>query len=145
MGDASAAASVVLEGDLLELSQLVDPTEILAVGSESYVDNTQTWDTARDKKPKLVLRPRSIASLSGIVAYLSTKDLDYKVRGHGFGSASATDVLISMSAFDDFEFNKEEEYVILGAGGKWKGYYDRMEEVAPGWTSMFDTQSHYQH
>lgn len=136
MGDASEPVSTVLKGDLLELAQLVDPAEILAIGSENYIENTQTWDTARDKKPRLVFRPKSIASLSGIVAYLSTKDLDYKVRGHGYGSASATDVLISMSAFDDFEFNKDEEYVILGSGGNWKGYYDRMEAAAPDWTSM---------
>ncbi|KAK5106680.1 hypothetical protein LTS08_000801 [Lithohypha guttulata] len=134
MGDASDLAQQVLSGDLLELVQLVDPSEVIAATHADYISNTQAWSTSRDKKPRLVLRPKSVASLSGIVAFLSKRDLDYKVRSQGFGSASATDVLISLSAFDDFEFNKEEEYVILGAGGSWAGYYDRMDAVAPDWT-----------
>lgn len=136
MGDASEVAQQVLSGDLLELVQLVDSSEVIAATSADYVSNTQGWSTSRDKKPRLVLRPKSVASLSGIVAFLSKRDLDYKVRSQGFGSASATDVLISLSAFDDFEFNKDEEYVMLGAGGSWAGYYDRMEAVAPDWTSL---------
>ena len=136
MGDASETSSPELTGQLLELSQLLDPSEVLHVSAKDYISNTQTWSTAKDKKPRLVLRPTTSDSLSRIVKYLHNTDLNYKVRAQGFGSASATDVLISLSAFDDFEFNKEGKHVILGSGGTWRGYYDRMEAVAPDWTSI---------
>ena len=136
MGSVSEASQFELKGQLLELSQLVDPAEVLTSSSPNYISNTQTWSTAKDKKPRLVLRPTTIESLSKIISYLQNTNLNYAVRSQGFGSASAKDVLISLSAFNDFEFNKEEEFVILGAGGNWRGYYDRMEAVAPDWTSM---------
>ena len=141
MSNATETTQRELTGQILELSQLVDPTEVLAASSTDYLANTQTWSTAKDKKPRLVLRPTTTESLSKIVAYLHKTDLNYKVRSQGFGSASATDVLISLSAFNDFEFNKETESVILGAGGTWRGYYDRMEAIAPDWTSMFSLVS----
>lgn len=134
MGDVSESSQRELTGQLLELSQLVDPSEVLAASSVDYIANTQTWSTAKDKKPRLVLRPTTTESLTKIVKYLHNTNLDYKVRSRGFGSASATDVLISLTAFDDFEFNKEGEYVILGAGGTWRGYYDRMEAATQDWT-----------
>lgn len=135
MGDASEPSQQELKGQLLELSQLVEPSEVLHVSAKDYISNTQTWSTAKDKKPRLVLRPTTIECLSRVVKYLHSTELNYKVRSQGFGSASATDVLISLSAFNDFKFHKEEEYVILGAGGNWRGYYDRMEAAALDWSS----------
>ena len=117
------------------LTHLLDASEIISPSSPEYLANTQTWSPSKDKHPKFVLRPSTLESLSKVVAYLSDSDLHYKARSQGFGSASAADVLISLSAFDNFEFNEEEEYVMLGAGGSWKGYYDRMQDVAPGWSS----------
>lgn len=129
-------AEHVLDEPLLELSKLVSSEEILAINSPNYLSNIQPWSTGKDKQPKLVLRPRSIDSLSKIVTFLSDTNLDYAVRTSGFGSASASDVLISLSALDDFEFDLEGEYVLLGAGSTWKAYYDKMAEVAPEWSGM---------
>lgn len=137
MGDASDTAQRVLTGDLLELSKLVNPAEIVEVSSPEYIAHTQPWSASKDRKPRLVLRPTSIASLSGIVSFLSDKELDYKVRCQGFGSSSATDVVISLAAFDNFEINREGEYVLLGAGGSWSTYYENMHAVAPDWTSKW--------
>lgn len=136
MGDSTDTTEQLLDGELLELSQLVEQSEILQISSPDYLENTQTWSVSKDKKPRLVLRPISIESLSRIVTYLSHKDLDYRVRSQGYGSSSATDVLISLSAFNDFEFNREDESVLLGSGGNWEGYYERMHAVAPDWTSQ---------
>ena len=61
----------------------------------------------------------------------------------GFGNASASDVVLSLSAFDDCSFHNDtpgDEHVILGAGGAWRGYYERMEKVAPKWTSKSSLQ-----
>lgn len=65
------------------------------------------------------------------MAYLSTTDLDIGVRSSGYGSASARDVLISMSAFDEFEFDKDKEILTIGAGQPWRDYYEKMEKIAP--------------
>lgn len=134
MGDASKSKST-LTGKLLELSELVDPSEILTAADANYIANTQPWSTGQDKDPRLVLRPANVESLSKIVQFLSETDLDYQVRSQGYGSASARDVLISLSAFNNFEFNKEGEYVLLGSGSTWRHYYDHMQAVAPDWTS----------
>ncbi len=119
-----------------QLSSLLSPAEIISPSSPDYVANTETWSSAKDKHPRIVLRPTTIESLSKVIKYLSETDLEYKVRSQGYGSASASDVLISLSAFDDFEFHEKDEYVLLGAGANWGSYYDRMHTVAPGWSGM---------
>jgi len=69
--------------------------------------------------------------LSHILAYLSKTSLDFAVRSQGFGSSSAKDVLISMTAFNGFEFDRENKVVTVGAGQTWESYYIKMEEMAP--------------
>lgn len=133
---ATTAADIVheeLTGDLLKLCHLVESSEIIAAKSPEYINNTEPWSSVKDKHPRLVLRPKTLNSLSQVVKFLSTTTLEYKVRSGGYGSSSATDVLISLSSFDDFESNEDEKYVILGAGGSWRSYYQRMEKVAPSW------------
>lgn len=38
---------------------------------------------------------------------------------------------MSMTAFDQFDFNREKEQLILGAGQTWEDYYRKIEETAP--------------
>lgn len=60
----------------------------------------------------------------------------------GAGSSSAKDVLISTRALTDFEFDRESEVVIIGAGCLWSEYYDKMQNVAPEYSGkgMLDLQ-----
>lgn len=39
-----------------------------------------------------------------------------------------------MTAFDHFEFDRQNELVIVGAGQTWGEYYKKMEEVAPDYS-----------
>lgn len=48
------------------------------------------------------------------------------------GSSSASDVLISLSAFDKFEYNAEDQTVVIGAGQTWGEVDRKVEENAPG-------------
>jgi FAD/FMN-containing dehydrogenase len=98
------------------LTSLLSPTEVISRTSPLYITESQPWAVQRDLKPTLLIRPQSLESLSKAIAYLSTTELDFKVRSQGFGNASAKDVLISLSAFDGFEFDRENEVVTLGAG-----------------------------
>jgi FAD/FMN-containing dehydrogenase len=137
MGDASTPSKDAL---LKELKTLVSPDEILTSDSPVWKTNTETWSAAHYLNPKLVLRPTSVESLSRIVAFVGKTDLDFKVRSQGYGNASAKDVLISLTAFDQFEWDEKNKVVTLGPGMPWAKYYDEMPKVAPGWTSRY-TQS----
>lgn len=119
------------------LTSLVSAAEIISPTSDQYLSKTSTWAAQKNKHPSLVIQPTSTESLSKVIAYLSTTDLDIAVRGSGYGSASARDVLISMSAFDEFEFDKDKEILTIGAGQPWRDYYQKMEKVAPDYQGTF--------
>ncbi|KIW63905.1 hypothetical protein PV04_08871 [Phialophora macrospora] len=113
------------------LLSLLSDSEIILPPSDLYNAETSTWAAQKNLHPRLVLRPSSTESLSKVIAYLSTTDLDISIRGSGYGSASAKDVVVSMAAFDDFEFDREDEVLKIGAGLRWRDYYEKMERVAP--------------
>jgi len=119
------------DGELVHLKSLLSESEVISPSSALYKSETSTWAAQKNLHPHLVVRPSSIESLAKVLAFLSTTNLDMAIRSSGFGSASAKDVLISMAAFDDFEFDKEDEVVTLGAGQLWRDYYAKMERVAP--------------
>lgn len=122
---------------LTHLRTLVPDSAYILPSSSSYASESEVWSVHRQEHPRLVLRPTDVETLSAVVRYLSTTDLDYNVRSRGYGSASARDVLISMTAFDGFEYDGTKEVVTLGAGANWGSLYKRLEEVAPKKMSMF--------
>lgn len=117
------------EKDFAQLKSLVSADEIIEQGTPEYVDETTTWSTAKNQHPKLLIRPNSVDHLSKVVAFLNNSDLDFAVRSLGFGNASAKDVLVSLKAFDDFEWDEEKKVVTLGVGQTWVDYYRKMEKV----------------
>lgn len=121
---------------LAHLKLLVDLEEIIEPSSPSYRAESLTWAAQKNLQPRLVIRPKSLKSLSDTLAYLSTTPLDFAVRSQGFGSSSAKDVLISMTAFDEFKFDRENEVVVVGAGQTWEDYYKKMEAVAPDYAGI---------
>ncbi|OAP57207.1 hypothetical protein AYL99_07945 [Fonsecaea erecta] len=126
------ADSVLLLEQLDHLRSLLSPAEIIEPSSAAlYESHTSTWAAQKNFHPRLVVRPRSTQSLSEVLRYLSTSDLDMAVRSSGYGSASARDVVVSMECFDEFDFDAEKQIVTLGAGQLWRDYYDKMDRVAP--------------
>lgn len=112
--------------------------EIIEPDSPEYTKESQVWAAHKNKHPKIVARPKSIESLSKLLKVLNETDVPFDVRCGGCGSASSSGVLISMSAFDGFEFNKEEETVIVGAGQLWRHVDAKVEEFAPGYSGAHD-------
>jgi len=120
-------------------SSFLDADEIIEPSSPNYYKETQVWSAHKNLYPKLVVRPKTIESLSSILKTLNETDIEFVVRGGGCGSASTRGVLISMSAFDSFEFNKEDETVTIGAGQLWRDVDRKVEEYAPGYSGKSKT------
>jgi FAD/FMN-containing dehydrogenase len=122
---------------LEHLRSLVRPDEYIPPSSPLYAVESSTWSLAKQRHPRLVIRPSTVESLASCIKYLASTELHWKVRSQGFGSSSANDVLVSLTAFDQFSFQQEDDQkgiVILGAGQCWGDYYRKMEETAPGWS-----------
>ena len=121
---------------LLHIKSLLSPEEVIEPSSPSYRSESIPWAAQKDLHPRLVIRPTTVESLSTALAFLSKSSLEFGVRSQGFGSSSAKDVLISMTAFDRFEFDRENKVVTVGAGQTWEEYYKKMEEVAPEYNGI---------
>jgi FAD/FMN-containing dehydrogenase len=123
--------------EFAKLKSLVSSEEIIEQGTPEYEDETLTWSSAKNQHPKLLIRPKSLEHLSKVIAFLNNSDLDFVVRSLGFGSASAKDVLVSLKAFDDFEWDEEKKVVTLGVGQTWVNFYRKMEKVTPDYAGKY--------
>jgi FAD/FMN-containing dehydrogenase len=123
-----------IEHEIEKLKSLLSAPELITPDQPSYHSKSQVWCAQKDLHPKLVIEPSSPESLAQCLQFLSQSSLHFDVRTSGTGSATAKDVLISMAAFKEFEFDREKEEVVLGAGCLWSEYYKWMEEVAPEFT-----------
>ncbi|RDW63189.1 FAD-binding oxidoreductase [Aspergillus mulundensis] len=122
-----------LAADPLTILHDLHASELILPDSPSYQSSIQTWAVQKQQHPRLVVRPASLTSLSKLIAHLYTTDLDFAIYGQGFSSASARDVVVNMSAFDDFYFDPAAETVTLGAGQTWGDIYGKLRKVAPGY------------
>ncbi|CAG8932443.1 unnamed protein product [Penicillium salamii] len=113
------------------LCSLLQAAEIITPDSSDYTESSQTLAAQKYSNPGLVIRPTSTDSLGKALAYLYTTNLDFSIYGHGFSSASAKDVLINTSAFDNFHFETHSETVTIGAGQPWAEVYRKLSQVAP--------------
>lgn len=107
-------------------------SEIIFPASPLYERESCTWAAQKDLKPKIIARPSTVSSLAALLSFLTHSNLDWAVRCTGVGSSSASDVLISVSAFDKFEYNAEDQTVVIGAGQTWGEVDRKVEENAPG-------------
>lgn len=116
------------------IKSLVNADEAITPTSPNYAEESSVWSASKNKHPALIVRPKSVESLAKVVKALSTTDLEIGIRSEGFGSGSSKDVLISMTGFDHFDFDREKEIVTLGTGQTWQDYYKKMEKVDPDYT-----------
>lgn len=121
-----------------QIRAVLTPSEIIEPSSPNYALESQVWSAHKNQHPQLVARPQSIETLSKLIKMLNDTGIEFDVRCGGCGSASSRGVLISMSAFDDFSFNKEEEIVTVGAGQLWRHVDAKVEEFAPGYSGRLE-------
>ncbi|PGH08332.1 cysteine desulfurase, mitochondrial [Helicocarpus griseus UAMH5409] len=122
--------------DKAALQSFLSKEEILEPTSDRYAAETIAWSLYKNPKPQLVLVPKNLYSLASTVRYLYESDLDFAVRSGGNNSAGATDVELSMRAWDFFEFDQENETVVIGPGQTWADVDRKLEQVAPGYTVL---------
>lgn len=122
--------------DLDTINTILSPSELIDISTDQYKSESQTWQVHRNLHPKVLARPGSVETLAALIAFLAASDLDWAVRCQGIGDASAKDVLISLMAFDGFEFDAQSESIVIGAGMSWGEVEKRLEEQAPGYQGM---------
>ncbi|KAK4975653.1 hypothetical protein LTR66_010924 [Elasticomyces elasticus] len=120
----------------IEIQRMLDPSEIFDQSSPNYQRETHCWAAQKDQHPAIVLRPKSLPALQSVLRYLYASDLDFAVRSGGVGSSSARDVVLSMGAFDGFDFDRERATVVLGAGQLWGDVDRKMAALAPGYATV---------
>ncbi|KAH9895437.1 hypothetical protein F4778DRAFT_272429 [Xylariomycetidae sp. FL2044] len=117
------------------LLNLLDPKAIITPSdSSAYKLHAEPYAIQKDLHPAVVLVPDSAASLSMIVGFLYMTNLDFNVRGGGFKSPSARDVIISMKKFDTFEYDSERKLATVGVGAIWAEVAENMARVDPEYT-----------
>ncbi|KAK5230537.1 hypothetical protein LTR47_007391 [Exophiala xenobiotica] len=121
---------------LEDIKILLSPEEIVLPESPEYDDQSRTWAAQWNKKPRLVVKPKDVGTLSTLMQHLDKSDLDISVRCTGIGNASAKDVLVSLSAFKSFSFSREDETITFGAGHDWGEIDRKVEEQAPGYAAV---------
>lgn len=115
-----------------EIEKMISQEEIIDSHSPGYAKESRAWAVQMDLQPDLVLRPTSLSSLQKVVKYLCASDLDFGVRSGGVGSSSGRNIVLSLSAFDQFEFDAVDETVIVGAGQTWGDLDRKIGKQAPG-------------
>jgi hypothetical protein len=71
--------------DLLSLEEVITPS------SELYIELTRTWAAQKNLKPRLVVGPKDLTSLSRVIAYLGTSDLETQTGNSHFSSMTPTE------------------------------------------------------
>ena len=128
-----------------QIRTVLNADERIEPGDPQYVKESQVWAAHKNLHPQLVARPKSIETLSTLLKTLNGTDVESNVRGGGCGSASSRGVLISMSAFDNFSFDKDEETVTVGAGQLWRHVDQKVEKHAPGYSGAFSVHRCFKH
>jgi FAD/FMN-containing dehydrogenase len=126
----------IAAAQLSEVRKLLSKGEIIEPSSPQYAQETRVWAYQKQQNPSLVVRPTSLSSLQTIVRYLSESALDFSIRSSGAGSSSAKDVVVSLNAFNEVVFNRDDETVLVGAGQIWGDVDRKLAEQAPDYVGM---------
>lgn len=101
----------------------------------TYRNLTACWAAQLNVLPQAVVAPPDVKSLAKTVQYLyNHTELDFTIRGHGYCSLPAKDILISMHKLDGFTYDPHTQTITVGAGQTWRTVYEMVDKVAPNYT-----------
>ena len=116
---------------LAPLIQQLRPELVITESDSQYALHSETYAAQKNLHPAVVFAPDTVEALSIIVRFLYKSDLDFSIRGRGFKSPSAHDVLISMMKFDKLEYDFSNKLATVGVGQNWAQVAKFMEETDP--------------
>lgn len=111
-----------LENILTELEPLtsqLDPRDVITKSHPDYDLHVTTFSTKMDLRPPVVFVPSETETLAKIIGFLYKSKLDFHVRGQGYGSPSAHDVIVSLLRFTSFEYDATRKLATIGTGATW--------------------------
>lgn len=111
------------------------PKMVITPGDPSYALHAEPYAIQKDLHPSVVFIPDSTTTLASIVSFLYKTKLDFNIRGHGFKSPSARDVIISMIGFNGFGYDSALKVATIGVGATWIEVAKYMEKVDPEYSS----------
>ncbi|KAK1634119.1 FAD binding domain-containing protein [Colletotrichum phormii] len=116
---------------LQPLTQTLSQESVITPDDPSYKLHSEPFAIQKQLNPSMVLVPSTIEELSSIVRFLYSSSLDFAIRGHGFKSPSAKDVIISMLNFKSLEYDSTRKIATVGASATWEEVVGFMEQVEP--------------
>ncbi|KAI9146828.1 hypothetical protein HJFPF1_13396 [Paramyrothecium foliicola] len=117
--------------ELQPLISHLSPDELITASHNDYAHHTLPFSVKADLQPAVVLIPTRSESLAKIIHFLYRSDLDFEIRGHGYRSASARDVLISLMGFNSFIYDSVEKSATVGVGLTWLEVARKMRDTDP--------------
>ncbi|KAM5377878.1 hypothetical protein ACJZ2D_004782 [Fusarium nematophilum] len=120
--------------ELEPLTSQLDPGEVITESHQDYGLHVMPFSSKKDLRPSVVLIPSQTESLAKIIKFLYKSGLDFHIRGQGFNSPSARDVLISLLRFTSFEYNSDKKLATIGTGATWIKVAKDMQEADPGFS-----------
>lgn len=116
---------------LKPLTNQLSPNDLITRDHDDYSRHTATFSASANCQPAVVLIPSCADSLAEMMRFLYKSDLDFHIRGRGFKSPSARDVIVSLLGFTDFDYDAEKKLATIGVGMTWAEAAERMKELDP--------------
>ncbi|KAK1530072.1 uncharacterized protein CCOS01_05175 [Colletotrichum costaricense] len=119
---------------LQPLTQNLSQGSVITPDDPSYKLHSEPFAIQKQLYPSVVLIPSTIEELSSIVRFLYSSSLEFAIRGHGFKSPSAKDVIVSMLSFKSLEYDSTKKIATVGASATWEEVVGFMEQVDPDYS-----------
>ncbi|KAI1029281.1 hypothetical protein LB504_010717 [Fusarium proliferatum] len=118
---------------LLEpLTRELDSKALITQSHPDYGLHVIPFSTKKDLRPPVVTAPSETEALAKVIGFLYKSKLDFHIRGQGFGSPSAQDVMVSLLRFTSFEYDSTRKLATIGTGATWVKVAKNMQQVDPG-------------
>ncbi|RKK85544.1 hypothetical protein BFJ71_g14142 [Fusarium oxysporum] len=122
---------------LRPLTNQLSPNDLITRDHDDYSRHTATFSANANCQPAVVLIPSCADSLAEMMRFLYKSDLDFHIRGRGFKSPSARDVIVSLLGFTDFDYDAEKKLATVGVGMTWAEAAERMKELDPEYSLTY--------
>lgn len=97
--------------------------EVVAPGDPGYVEASQIWNGAHDRRPALVVRCADAADVIAAVGFARSNDLEIAVRGggHSIAGFSTIDdgIVIDLSPMNSVQVDPAARRATVGGGAVW--------------------------